>query len=260
MITQVLGDIWLSRGMKSLGIVNILHLDIPTLGSLLFFLFTNVWIWLSVIFLVASLLLYLIAISRLDLSFVLPIHAFSYVLNAIFAVLILGEHIPLTRWLGIFAITAGVMLVSISKVKTTMGLLDSDNRLLPAFFIPLGLVISKTWLAVFIISFADANGDILMAKGMKQIASSSDRPIWRKIAQVIGNRNILGGVASQATAFMAMIAALSWADISLVRPASAMTYIISMLGAKFVLGENLAAGRLVGISMIAVGVLFLAEQ
>jgi uncharacterized membrane protein len=151
------------------------------------------------------------------------------------------------------------MLVSVTKAKTTMDF-SVNSRIVPAFFLPLGLVISKTWLAVFIISFADATGDILMAKGMKQVTNNSDGRIWKTITRVIGNRNILGGVVSQATAFVAMIAALSWADISLIRPASALTYIISMLGAKFILNEKLAKGRLVGISMIALGVLFLAEQ
>lgn len=259
MITQVLGDIWLSRGMKSLSAVDFTHLNLATVISLFSFLFSNFWIWLAVIFLVTSLILYLGAISRLDLSFVLPIHALSYVLNAVFAVWILGEQVPLTRWLGIFAITFGVMLVSVTKAKTTMDF-SVNSRIVPAFFLPLGLVISKTWLAVFIISFADATGDILMAKGMKQVTNNSDGRIWKTITRVIGNRNILGGVLSQATAFGAMIAALSWADISLIRPASALTYIISMLGAKFILNEKLAKGRLVGISMIALGVLFLAEQ
>ena len=139
MITQVLGDIWLSRGMKSLSAVDFTHLNLATVISLFSFLFSNFWIWLAVIFLVTSLILYLGAISRLDLSFVLPIHALSYVLNASFAVWILGDLVPLTRWRGIIAITLGVMLVSVTKAKTTMEF-SANSRVVTACFIRLVLV------------------------------------------------------------------------------------------------------------------------
>ena len=104
-ITQVLGDISLSRGMKTFGTVN--PFDLASLMPLAIFLVTNVWIWLAIFFLVTSLGFYLVAVSRLDLSYVLPIHAFSYVVNAIFAGWLLQEVITPMRWFSTSMISLG---------------------------------------------------------------------------------------------------------------------------------------------------------
>jgi len=68
---QVFGNVELSHGMRQIGEVNTLNpVLLLNLGSRVL---TNPWIILGVAFLIASLLLYLAAISRLDLSYVLPI-------------------------------------------------------------------------------------------------------------------------------------------------------------------------------------------
>ncbi len=263
MITQVLGDIWLSRGMKEFGIFN--PTDLSAILHIIAFLLTNTWIWLGVFFLVGSFVLYLAAISYLDLSYVLPIQAFSYVLNALFAVILLGEQVPLMRWVGIGTISGGVLLVGLTKGKsttTTKSSLPVKEHLIPAFLLPLGLTVSKTWLAIFILSFADASGDVLMAVGMKQmgqVSANSIQQVGQLIIKVLTNKNILGGICGQSIAFITLITALSWADISLVRPASALTYVISMLGAKFILKEKFGQGRLAGIFLITLGVFCLAD-
>jgi len=55
--------------------------------------------------------LYALALSWADLSFVLPITAFSYLLGAILAHSYLGETVTLTRWIGASIITLGVVVV-----------------------------------------------------------------------------------------------------------------------------------------------------
>ena len=76
---------------------------------------TNPWIVLGIGFLVGSLLLYLAAISRLDLSYVLPMTAFKYVLSALFAGFILGEQVSQIRWMGTALVSSGVLLVVWAK-------------------------------------------------------------------------------------------------------------------------------------------------
>ena len=254
MITQVLGDIGLSRGMKDFGALS--TITIESVQHLLIFLLTNIWIWLGVTFLVISMVLYLTAISHLDLSYVLPIHAFSYVLNALFAAILLQEQIPVMRWLGIAIISLGVLFVGLTKGQSQPA--SSESKLMPAWMLPFGVFLSKTWLAIFIMSFADASGDVLMAKGMKEV-NQAKLSLKQLIIKVATNINILGGVFSQSIAFFTFVAALSWADVSLVRPASALTYIISMLGAKFILRERFVVGRLAGIFLISVGVFWLVD-
>ncbi len=50
------------------------------------------------------------------------------------------------------------------------------------------------------------------------------------------------------------ITVLSWADISFVRPATALTYLFSMLGAKLMLRETFKREKLIGITLIGIGV------
>jgi bacterial/archaeal transporter family protein len=252
-ITQVLGDIGLSRGMKDFGAID--TITIASVQHLLVFVFTNIWIWLGILSLVISMVLYLTAISELDLSYVLPIHAFSYVLNAFCAAILLKEQIPVMRWLGIATITLGVILVGLTKGQSEP---IPRSKLMPAFMLPLGVFLSKTWLAIFVMSLADASGDILMAKGMKEI-NKAEVASKQLIMTVVTNTNIIGGIFSQGIAFFTFISALSWADISLIRPASALTYLFSMLGAKFILKERFVVGRLAGIFLITVGVFWLAD-
>jgi uncharacterized membrane protein len=261
-ITQVLGDIWLSRGMKSFGEMN--PLDPSLWLPLLVYLLTNPWIWLGVLTLIVSLGLYLTAISRLDLSYVLPIHSFSYVLNTLFAWWLLNEHISAMRWMSTSLISLGVLLVGLSQGKTIFQEKKQSRKAkiisknIPFFLFPLSLSLSKTWLAVIILSVADAAGDLFLALGMKQIGKVKRLPLKQMlylIRQILTNPIILSGILCQAIAFATFISVLSWADISFVRPATALTYIISLLGAKFILKEKIARGRLIGIIFIGFGVL-----
>jgi drug/metabolite transporter (DMT)-like permease len=47
---------------------------------------------------------------------------------------------------------------------------------------------------------------------------------------------------------------LSWADISFVRPATALTYLFSMIGARLILRETFTKEKLMGITLIGMGI------
>jgi drug/metabolite transporter (DMT)-like permease len=116
---QVLGDVCLTKGMKTIGEVNTLApAQLLAVGAQVF---SNPFIWLGIGLLAVFYLLYLAALSWADLSFVLPVTAFGYLLNAALAWLLLGEAIPLTRWLGTALICAGVAIVARTEQKTTGG-------------------------------------------------------------------------------------------------------------------------------------------
>jgi bacterial/archaeal transporter family protein len=114
-ITQVAGNLALSKGVKSLGIIDIAN-PIVLLGFG-WKIINSPWIWLALVFLIASLSFYLIALSRLELSYVLPLIASNYVLTTLAAWLILGDRIAITRWIGTILITCGVMLVGFMDQK-----------------------------------------------------------------------------------------------------------------------------------------------
>ena len=259
--TQVLGDIGLSRGMQDFGEVN--PLDFSSILPLGLYLITNIWIWIGLSFLIASLVLYLTAISRLDLSFVLPIHSFSYVVNAIFARFLLGENISEMRWLSTFIICFGVLFIGLTQqfsdksLEETKTVTKIKSRNIPLFLLPLGLSLSKTWLAVIILSLADSAGDLLLASGMKKIGKIEKMNVKDALQltyKIITNSSILSGITCQGIAFFMFITVLSWADISFVRPATALTYLFSMIGARLILRETFTKEKLMGITLIGMGI------
>jgi len=114
-VCQVFGDLWLSRGMRQIGAVN--SVEIGLLITIAIKFLTNPWIWLGIAFLITTLILYLVALSRFDLSYVLPLTAFTYVLSTAMAVLILHEHVSAIRLLGTGIITAGAFVVGWDEQK-----------------------------------------------------------------------------------------------------------------------------------------------
>lgn len=114
---QTLGDVFLTRGMKSIGEIDTLNaIELLQIGVKVF---TTPYIWLGIVILGIFFGLYLIALSWADLSYVLPVTAFGYVLNAIMSWQLLGEKISTARWLGTIIICAGVALVSGTEQRTT---------------------------------------------------------------------------------------------------------------------------------------------
>jgi drug/metabolite transporter (DMT)-like permease len=114
---QTIGDVFLTKGMKSIGEVN--TLDPVELFHIGVQVFTNPLVWLGIFILFIFFGLYLTALSWADLTFVLPVTAFGYVLNAFMSWKLLGEHVSLTRWIGTSIICIGVALVARTEQRTT---------------------------------------------------------------------------------------------------------------------------------------------
>lgn len=100
------GDVSLSRGMKAVGQVSFSNFH--QLFAALF----NPWVIAGICMLILFFVSYLTALSWADLTYVLPASAIGYVVMALLAKFFLHETVPLTRWLGISLITAGVGFVA----------------------------------------------------------------------------------------------------------------------------------------------------
>jgi uncharacterized membrane protein len=74
--------------------------------------FTNPLVLGGLVFYGVSLILWLVVLSKEQLSFVYPMVAFSYLVTMILAKLILKENIPLLRWFGLGFILFGIILVA----------------------------------------------------------------------------------------------------------------------------------------------------
>lgn len=109
-LAQALGDVYITKGMKAIGEIN--TFDLAELFHLGVHVFTSPLIWLGIAGLLTFFLLYLVALSWSDLSFVLPVTAFGYALNALMAWSLLGERISMARGVGTLVICLGVGVVS----------------------------------------------------------------------------------------------------------------------------------------------------
>ena len=114
---QTLGDVFLTKGMKSVGEVSTLDpVKLLNTGAQVF---TNPLIWLGILLLGLFFGLYLAALSWADLSFVLPVTSFGYAMNAFMSWRLLGEHVSPTRLVGTIIICVGVATVSRTEQRTT---------------------------------------------------------------------------------------------------------------------------------------------
>ena len=114
-ITQVAGNVCLSKGVKTLGTIDTIN-PLVLLGFG-WQIIISPWTWLALFFLISSLIFYLVALSHFELSYILPLIASNYVLTTFSAWLILGDRVSLSRWIGTILITCGVMLVGIIDRK-----------------------------------------------------------------------------------------------------------------------------------------------
>jgi len=263
--TQVLGDIWLSQGMKVHGAVE--DYSLAGLWGLFLYLLTSPWIVLGVGTLIFSLFLYFAATSRLDLSLVLPLFSSSYILNALLAWLLLGEEVSPARWLGTLMIASGVFIVAWSEGRARSRRRQEragvQGTRSPLWLVPLGVALwtSRVWIGILILIFTDSAGDVLIARGMKQIGPvtlRSPRKMLALIGQILSHPSVLSGISCQTLSFVTFISLLSWTDISLIRPAGALGYVMSLLGAKFLLKERIPLARWLGIAIITSGVVLIA--
>jgi drug/metabolite transporter (DMT)-like permease len=104
-VSAPLGDTFLDIGMKRIGPVSITHV------STLFHAVTTPWIAGGIALLITFFASYLTALSWADLTFVLPATSFANVIVALLARFWRHEEISLSRWAGIFLITAAVGFV-----------------------------------------------------------------------------------------------------------------------------------------------------
>ncbi len=100
-------------------------------------------------------------------------------------------------------------------------------------------------------------GDVLIARGLRQlgeIASWKARDLILYGKKVTSSTPFLSGVFFMAVSFIAFMIVLSWADVSLVVPATSISYVITTLGAKFYLKETISSLRWVGTAFVCLGV------
>ncbi len=116
-LAQATGNVFLSKGMKYLasvgqgGDVGLLALPFEAIASPM--------IWVGIILSVIFYVLFTVALSWTDLSFVLPVISVEVVVNVAFADYFLNESVSAARWTGVILIALGVILVMRSGKETS---------------------------------------------------------------------------------------------------------------------------------------------
>ena len=110
------GDLMLKRGMTKIGAV---QLSPAGLQHAFLLTVTSGTIWIAILFLIGFTVSYMMLMSWADYSYVMPAGAFGYALLTLLAVLFLHESVSVRRWLGVLLICFGVLLVGLTKPRTT---------------------------------------------------------------------------------------------------------------------------------------------
>jgi uncharacterized membrane protein len=120
-----------------------------------------------------------------------------------------------------------------------------------------------TWGGITAIVLASTTGDVLLSRAMKQVGDVGQ--VWRQhglltvAGRILRNPNFLLGLTAMAVAFYSLLFALSWADVSLVAPASAsLTFVSNAIAANYFLHERVDHFRWVAAILVAGGVILLA--
>lgn len=119
----------------------------------------------------------------------------------------------------------------------------------------------KSWLLVGIIVAATVLGDYFQTLGMRHHGEIDDfRPgaLGRAAAALAHNWYVIVAVAMMAISFFTFLTLLARADLSFAVPATAASFVIETMVAKYLLRERVNWRRWTGAGLVACGVALLA--
>jgi multidrug transporter EmrE-like cation transporter len=103
----VLGQLSLKQGMKNIGNFEVKDF----LSSRIFELVAEKFVVIGIVLYAIATLLWLVVLSKAELSFAYPMLAIGYILIAIFSKIFFGENVTFARFFGILLISIGVFLL-----------------------------------------------------------------------------------------------------------------------------------------------------
>jgi drug/metabolite transporter (DMT)-like permease len=121
-----------------------------------------------------------------------------------------------------------------------------------------------TWSTIVIMVLSTTVGDILLARAMKQVGDLGllrrTKGVRAVIKAAMLNGNMLAALFFFAVGFFTLLVSLSWADLSLVVPATAsLTFVTNAIAAKLFLHENVDGRRWLANILVCLGVALLAK-
>jgi drug/metabolite transporter (DMT)-like permease len=100
---------------------------------------------------------------------------------------------------------------------------------------------------------------MFVSRAMKRIGEVHDFSPWsllRVMAGAFSSGTMWTGIALMTLSFFALLALLSWRNVSFVVPATALNYALGALGGRYLLGERVSRMRWLGVALVCLGVVF----
>lgn len=119
-IGDTVAQLLMKKGLIGTGIDNV------NLGNVAEFAVKNAssgLVWLGIFIFVLNFFVWIVILSRVDLSIAMPVGSTSYIFVPIAAMIFLHEDVSLIRWAGIILIALGIHFVSQSREAAAEGAL-----------------------------------------------------------------------------------------------------------------------------------------
>ena len=121
-------------------------------------------------------------------------------------------------------------------------------------------MIPVEWRLAALTSICNTIGDVLNTAGMKrepEVERLNLRTLVVMLSRIVRNPLVIGGVASLTVGFFAMMSLLSIANVSFAVPATAISFVLETLLAKYILKEDVGLRRWAAATLVACGVVLL---
>ena len=118
-------------------------------------------------------------------------------------------------------------------------------------------LLHKTLILVVLVVVFNSVGNVLLAKGMRQMGEMQDwslNSLSTYFVRTFTSVWVWLGIGSLLLFFISWLVVLSWADYSYVLPAAAAGYVLVAILGHFLLGEAVTLSHWVGVVLICMGV------
>lgn len=109
-VLSISGQTLLKIGMKNIGKID--NVSLANIAALAWQMGTNVYVFSGLALFVIGTFIWLVLLSRLDLSFVYPFGALQYVFIFLISYFLLGEQIKAGRIVGVGIILVGIYVIT----------------------------------------------------------------------------------------------------------------------------------------------------
>jgi len=121
----------------------------------------------------------------------------------------------------------------------------------------------KTVVVMLLAVTAGTIGDLLLAKGMKELGDISAmnlRGMLNVAVQALTTPKLVFGTAMLAVFFFLWLAVLSWEDLSVALPMQALNYVLVAFLSQYFLGEVVSPMRWAGTVLVCIGVMLITRS